>query len=1630
MEIQAFTKSRPTTNLIPDAKFALTKEQLNSGFMGVFTWKYNGNPRKTLIKIALGALMDATAISLLKPKKPGSQEERAARKAFLKSRRVYEEQRSNMHLAQYTRLRKVNVGEEPYFLLSLPVLHFNSVASLSTILSVFGDGGSPDNDAVAKLQSYIDSKTTNRVDSVVALRRAHVPGSTVEMFNECLQSVTFHSSDTLTVATLDFKISKIEAEALVSMPWVEIRPVDLYPLFSMWAEAEYESKHYGKSAISLSTIARTLPPHSVEDRRTDEHGLAVDMSGQPIFLPQECNNTNDYEAKFAAVGTKEDGDFALIDVNNQRPPVLPANIPILVDWVNFKFTYSNSAGRPVIMPLENARKLNASMAVNILNRPIPNKFIDRLVNYATACALTSYVTMPSNASPDDKMAISKVMRNDTRISAMDYMSRLIALDREVVYKYRDLVDGNTGALLPIRSFIMSLHPAMLANLEAMYAKYAVTTIVDALGILGTMVYYGVPMGETEAAANQKNRAAIEQGIDPKWTPPPAPLLTAKFAEEDSGMLPHQAKIRNLLRESPDFAILSVDAGGGKSMLAITDVLYEIKEKRSAPYLIMCPAHLVANYVAEIVEFTDGKVNVIPVTSYNIRTSGYARYESILENAPLNTVLVVDYMVLKFRARSAVYGTSSVAIYPVVEMIRKFRPGYCMLDESHFLKNARSATFKGVMNLIADIPKKRLASGTLNPDSPSDLPAQVAIMDPTIFGTRDDFNEKFGAEVSGQRVTRWRTTGPNSIHSAMADLKKNVVWCPAKRKEWACALPPRQDRFISVELTENQRAVYNAIFDDMIQQIRKAAQTDKSARRLLDTLEGKKGSKQDEEDFDDLNDSEDSTEDDSGDGDIGPGLQPYLVDIERFITNPGFHPYAKNGYVSSTGQRVAPLSGDDLLPPKLVALKKLMLQDYKVLDKSQGKVLIFVNYTESAQAVFDAMPPELQQCGILYSTANKTELVNKFKTDPKIRWMVGIRKSLEVGLNLQVASVLVRLEGVWTPGEQEQGDSRIARPYFGPGGDKRAVLKFDTLVCDRTLDITKAARLRAKVVAVAKFENYSNPTYDTLEDIPVVPMTLESIQTMNDFSTNLAQYEETLRQLNQIVKDENEEYKAKMIAEGGFHFTQVATTAPPDGCALLSSVPYAQGTELYKASELGLARVDNYLGMEMAAEEESDDESNGEEEDEGSASDAVKAQRSQLLGLPCHTEYGEGIIVGAAAKNGVITRIHVRLNDGTTARGLRATNVFIITRTETNSVDMRNKLAQAAGLSVTAPITVPGLNVKQTKITMKEQREAERQREREIKERQRKEREDSKKKSKMAVALQLNIVNGYLQVGYVPGKNEATARAMEALGFKQNPSYYYTRVRTFKHLIDQAQKWADADFTVADNYDSGALAALSVALTQNGLQSHRHYANLMGAAQFKNYMRNNFRPSADKKRLNLFAIVTDGGWSDPLNVKRAEKRAEAGEVPKPAYGIAYLCLPAGGGHPASKAAIMPKYKVPATRWMLSTPMLTRFVGSVLGVHKVIAEMHAAGIKVANVDELNKYARSIKKVAPKVDDTVWNTDDVEDVEERPARKTRNVKEKSVKEPARRGRPPAEKAPKVTTPVGKKKRPSKDDDDWSLV
>ena len=1637
-KILAFDSLRPESNLRLNEKYNLTSIELRSGFSGIFSHLYTGSGMNLMVRLCYGAISaDASLLPMIyvspKASTPDQRAEVRDKKKKFKTWLNARSQAQKLHLA--TVVRKVNDASNPHFLVSIPVMTFTNSTTFRTCISYFTNNISGDN---FDLLDNLDATRIFPAEHV--LKNARLPGQINTQLSECLKSVTFQVSsktDYVTgnrriIASVQFMVNKVEAEYIASTDWLEIRPVDLYPVMSEWTRVNFQKRAYATRSRSVSSIASTLPPHISGDERIDSFGISIDANGAPMYLPKQLNNTGKYEELFTAAGSNQDGSFTLINLDtldsDEKTNRLPVNQPILVDWVNFKFVYTNTNGDIEIIKLEHYRKCNASMALNLLPK---FSFYYAMSLFVRLASVSGTSTKFSDwAKPDDFANLEYTTDVAILKTALRKESDLI----EVVNMFQsdDGVGETTINSLQITSecepqfrfalrFVKQLYKDVLQNMDSVNAKYSVKTITENFGLVALFANYGGDVSTTRVVADTLNSAAKNQNIDKKWLPPDCPLITKKFQDEDSGLLPHQYNVRNLLKDRPMLAALPIDAGGGKSMLGITDVLYEIKHGESAPYLIMCPSTLVANYVSELVTFTDGLVNVIPVTSYNINTSGIARYEDILKNAPINTILVVDYNVLKFRPEVTSYGTSPVMVFPVVEMLRKFKPGYVFMDESHKMKNAKSKTYKALMGLVADIPKKRIASGTMSPDSPSDLPGQIAFLDPTIFGTRDQYNEAFGAEFRGSRVTKWKAGAGGE---AIAIIKRNIVWAPAKRREWACALPDRVDMVYSVDFSDEQLRVYNAIFDDKINSILSSAKNDKELSKLLKILDGRAKPSEDSDPENDFLDLESNTESpdenpldsDASDEILSVALQRALPDIEQFVTDPSYHLYSREGYIDKQGNRHPGLTGRDLISPKMNKLAEV-ISDW--LKEKKSKVIVFCNYDNSAEKIFASMPPELQRIGLHYTADEKVAKLAQFKNNKNIRWMVGIRQSLETGLNLQEAGCLIRMEGVWTDGDREQGDSRIERPKFSEGGDSRMSdgIKIATIMVDKTIDVTKAARLYAKMIAIAKFFNPNDPRYQDIEEMEVFPMTLQNIRSKNDFSTNLEPYANSIRDLNAAKISEYREYKEKLIAEGGFKMTQIGRTKHPADAKILSRVPYAQGTELYKAADLGLVRLDNFLGTDMPDDEDDENEADSSDVDsfdtgDDAAVEFVKAQKEKIYGLRCHTEYGDGKIHrGAAGRSKYISKVSIIFEDGTRVNNLRSTNVFVVTRTDTNSIDMRTALAKAAGLPVTEEITVPGNNLV-LKVTQKFLK----QREEEVLEKRRKRLDETTKK--VSINLTLNIINGYMRLAY--SDDDSTAqKVLQTNGFRTDNPYVYTKIVNAGHLLRQAKLWAKEGFQTTKETDNHTLALLYQEV-DNGVKTHKHYTRMVNSG-FDNYLRKTFKPNPDKDMISPFAIVRDGGDYDARSNS---------------YALAYLCLPWGGAYAGTKEAIKPKFSsTPYTKWKIAKPSMSVFVKDLDAVKSVMNNLVASGVQIINIDEMNTYAKSVKKISPKVDNLdfdpegtsgegdPFNTSEITRREkppktkimkkEKPTKVLKNRGRPPKEEPPRRGRPPKEEPPRRGRP-----------------
>lgn len=1539
---------RPVSNLHIPEHLQLPKRELKQRFLYCYNKGFVGSASAFMTKLWAAA----TFPSVTNDPKFGKVKAKQAA-----------EQLGKLVPSGYLRVKKV-LGGDPHFVASVPLFTFpkrSHTIALQFLKSWFlGEQHSknppqPTAEHVQQSREFYeklapDAETgqiaTTNISASQVIEAMKLDAIGAAALKACLINVTFQSKGNLVVIFANFKITKEEAQQLTTTDWQQLRDIDLYPPLLQWIQAGFGDRGLVPIAsFPISKIAFTLPANHVESARVNEYGLSIGPTGKPYYLPKvvEKQQTIAYEDKYTQAGSRDDGSYALVDINEGATALdsgteiktkLPANMVVSIDWLNNKFAYTNTSGLLRVQDLTRFHKADVSHICQLMDdRSINEGMVDGFVRMGDAAGIKPSVMVPL-AKDLEGLELSNNLQGlfDLARTPQDWFKAAAraykVLEEQDVVKVSDISVNGWGPFQTLARYFTRVADAVLENIDAVYLKYSVTTISELLPWVLMISRYGKDLQGLRAADKTNRIAAMNQKVDPKWKPPSIPLLGDKI-----GFLPHQKKVRNLLKDSPDFAILPVQAGGGKSLLAITDILYEIKANRNEPYLILCPSHLVPNYTQEIVDFTDGRLNIISINTVTIKQSGYKRLQAMLEAMPRNSVVVAAYDTLRYQPKSLCYGTVPITYFPVIDFLRQFNFRYVFLDESHKVKND-TARSRAVMALISDIPKKRLASGTMVHDSPSDLAIQIGMMDPTLFGSKDDFNARYGAEVRGGRVIAWN---PGAQQQIMEKIKSRVVVAGAMRKEWAALLPPKREWIGGVELTDAQQRVYDDILDETLERIEEDAKTNKELQKFL---RGNKASEKDEVGEGDTPEGEEEEEqeidEDEGD-DMAALLRPYLARLEQFLIAPG---------KDALGSKI--LKGDDLISPKTTAILKrvrahifggTIIQNGKEVPYGPfpGKVLVFSNQVISAEEVWELAGPDLKKCGILYKAANKVEDGSKFEKDPRVKWMVGVEVSMNEGLNLQFASRVIRCETVWNPGTLEQGNSRINRPNLKVA-ETRSEVFFDTIVADGTIDITKSARLISKIVAAAKFENAENLDYETIPDVRIIKMNLASIRTLNTWhyiseeQPGLVTYAEALKKYEQVRDDDYKAYKEDYIAEHGADpgLERVEQAPVPSDAKLMKHIPYVPGMNLYGLKELGLIRLDEFMNISSFTEEDEDEESTTDEDEDSDVSEGLTEQEQKaasVKGMPVHTEFGDGVIGKIDPFNKYVS---VLLDTGYNVR-IRKNQVFLVTRTETSTKDMRNQLLKISGdLPVTESLTVPARQMRPSKAAQKMMQE----RELKLKSKETKKREDKMKKD-LSIELSLFVANGFLGVDYIINeRNQTATQTLQAAGFRPQQPFYYAKVTNFTALKNQLNLWQNKglrpDPTILKQGVREAFAELYNLMKSGKIKSHRETFKMTQAAKVVNFYRLEHKANNSKQLYKPYPIIQDG--------------------------LAYIALPAQGQAGTREAM---KYKRPSFRWYLSDPTLS-FFGSVQQVLSVVKHLETSGVQISNIKEFSAELQKLKKM----------------------------------------------------------------------
>lgn len=1397
---------RPTTNLKTPANLILNGDANRSNFLFLYNSLF---PVQAPVMYALMAFRHLAPMITNDPKFGKD------RKVIREITSVGEKGRPEFRIAKgLMRITKelAKNGNEPHFQVSLPLFFIQNSNLKDFLMGFVRFGALTEEEKGEMIRAEVAPAHSMDTNQLVANMAAFPK----------IQSALIGCHASLTVdpngyVFLNVRVKAAEAQQLTTTQFDQIRPSDLYAVLQEWAVNLYGFlAKPPKSAFAITKIAQTLPKSEMIKPSVNEEMVTIDGHGKPLMIPRDLNAASVYDQKYFDAGVRDDGSFQLLHMDDTPEQTkarrLPSNMPVLVDWANGRFAYTDTLGHLKTLDLTKCRVPNATHLVRLASQPISEQIIKQIIGVCRA------VGMPEFKPNADDVRSTGAYNADAIIATedlLDYIAQITPLFIEATgyasMRWRDISSGEFKPLNEVAEYIRQGMLHALRTPEVIYQKYSVMYAVQTLPYFLLITHYGSPANFANLVTkdNATRKAYYEQRPDENWKGESLPL-----AGDSLGQLPHQARIRNQMRNFPMSAILPVQAGGGKTPIIIMDILKFVKAKKGFPYLIMCPSHLVAQYVSEIAFFTGGKLNPVPINTASCNTNGLERLTRIIQTAPRNTVVIVDYDVCsRIATDRVVYGNSPVNVYHIIEFLKQFDFQYVACDEAHYLRRASSRT-EAVQRLITEIPYKRLASGTFAHDSVSDLASQLSLIDPTMFGTRDEFNARYGLEIAGGRVKVWR---PGAEAEIKGEIKRNMVEARAYRKEWAALLPPAVEQLHVVGMTEAQMTAYNALVNDVLDEMKEKAKTNPLLKKWL--------AKQAGEAVEEGEEGEDAAEAEINAESLEQLLKKYLARVERFCTAMGRDDWGK-----------ANLSGPDLVSPKITKIIDLIREHES--SGTPGKIIVFTNYIWSAQEIYAALPADIKARFVLYTAGKKTECMAKFEAEGTLG-MVGVSASMDTGLNLQSASRLIRDGLVWNPGTLEQGDSRIGRPQLKVV-EKRDRIYYDTVLLDGTIDVTKMCRIYSKLLSVSKYDNSDDPKYGALPDLPVISMKFDSLNEYRFIKDKeVAKFYEGYSDYKYARDADYKEYRERYAGDNRMVLEPVEHAPMPEDASILEQTPYIPGYDIAHKDALGLVRLDHYLNENITISEGSElDDDTGEDDAVDQSAAWVAAASELVVGAKVHTQNGEGEIL----KIGPNTVSYVTLN------GVRASQRF------STVFLMKKPLKGGVRRALATYIKMP-LHVVENMAGTKAQQRA----------------KPPKlgtgqvvappQEVKLAVEIWPVIINGFLCLEYIPnGDDDPNTRALQAVGFRAAPPYKYAEIKHHQHLLNQMKMWAENGLKLDPKMPelNDQLKNMWMMLKSGKKLNTGGLIRFATQTAMTNFMRQELKPNNDPNIIRPFPLIENDG----------------------------------------------------------------------------------------------------------------------------------------------------------------------------
>ncbi|KAK2467010.1 hypothetical protein APHAL10511_001268 [Amanita phalloides] len=242
-------------------------------------------------------------------------------------------------------------------------------------------------------------------------------------------------------------------------------------------------------------------------------------------------------------------------------------------------------------------------------------------------------------------------------------------------------------------------------------------------------------------------------------------------------------------------ILCDDMGLGKTLQSICILAskhHERSERYKAtklpeavhmPSLIVCPPTLTGHWYYEVLKYTD---NVRPI----LYTGNSRERTRLLGRLKSYDVVITSYEVVR----------NDISNLDNMDWL------YCILDEGHVIKNARTKLTKAVKSIRAQ--HRLILSGTPIQNNVLELWSLFDFLMPGFLGTEASFNERFGKPILSNRDGKSKNSEAAAL--ALEALHKQVLPFLLRRlkEDVLNDLPPKIIQDYYCELSDMQKQLYD------------------------------------------------------------------------------------------------------------------------------------------------------------------------------------------------------------------------------------------------------------------------------------------------------------------------------------------------------------------------------------------------------------------------------------------------------------------------------------------------------------------------------------------------------------------------------------------------------------------------------------------------------------------------------------------------------------------------------------------------------------------------------------------------------------------------------------------------------